>query len=141
MKQLSDLKTMLADAGIKPSHQRLAVVRFLADNLIHPTVDDIYTGLLPEYPTMSRTTVYNTVRLLEKAHKLEALTLDGESTRYDFNISPHSHFFCTACNRVTDLPVPDLPPAPDGFRVKAVHLSYKGICPECAANQILETYN
>lgn len=69
MKQLSDLKTMLADAGIKPSHQRLAVVRFLADNLIHPTVDDIYTGLLPEYPTMSRTTVYNTVRLLEKAHK------------------------------------------------------------------------
>ncbi len=135
MKQLSDLKTMLADAGIKPSHQRLAVVRFLADNLIHPTVDDIYTGLLPEYPTMSRTTVYNTVRLLEKAHKLEALTLDGESTRYDFNTSPHSHFFCTLCNRVTDLPVPDLPDAPDGFKVRAVHLSYKGICPECAANQ------
>ncbi|MDE6100847.1 MAG: transcriptional repressor [Paramuribaculum sp.] len=135
MKQLSDLKPILTQAGIKPSQQRLAVVSFLANNLIHPTVDEIYSGLLPEYPTMSRTTVYNTVRLLEEADRLEALTLDGDSTRYDFNTSPHSHFFCTRCHRVTDLPMPPVPEAPGGFEVQAVQLCYKGICPQCAAGK------
>ena len=96
-----------------------------------PTVDEIYTALQPMYPTLSRTTVYNTVKLLTDAGCIRALNLDGDSTRYDFDTSPHGHFLCQECGMVFDVPFSNFPPPPEGFDVRSTQLSYKGVCPAC----------
>ena len=43
--------------------QRIAIMEYLMDNPIHPSADDIYTALSPSMPTLSKTTVYNTLKL------------------------------------------------------------------------------
>ena len=131
IKSIDDIRTLLIEAGVKPSHQRMVVAHFLNEHHIHPTVDEIYTALQPMYPTLSRTTVYNTVKLLTDAGCIRALNLDGDSTRYDFDTSPHGHFLCQECGMVFDVPFSNFPPPPEGFDVRSTQLSYKGVCPEC----------
>ena len=52
---------MLKKAGLRQSQQRIAILQFLMLNDIHPTAEDIYNALKKDYPTMSLTTVYNTL--------------------------------------------------------------------------------
>ena len=87
MQQNSAIATFLLDHGIKPSAQRIAVAGYLAKHLTHPTVDEIYCDLLHDYPTLSRTTVYNTVNLLAQNGCISTLDVDSLGTRYDFNSS------------------------------------------------------
>ena len=57
---------ILQQAGIRPSIQRIAVYAFLYENRIHPDVETVYNKLNPIYPTLSKTTVYNTLKLFEE---------------------------------------------------------------------------
>jgi hypothetical protein len=61
-----DIKQELKKKNINLSHQRLKVLEYLTQNRSHPTVDQIFTDLQKEMPTLSKTTVYNTLRMLEQ---------------------------------------------------------------------------
>ena len=54
----------LQEHHIKPSVQRIAIMKYLMEHHTHPTVDEIYTALSPTIPTLSKTTVYNTLKIL-----------------------------------------------------------------------------
>jgi len=134
MKQTADI---LVSHGIRPSVQRVTVLHYLRGVKTHPTVDTIYQDLLPENPSLSRTTVYNTLQLLSDNGLV--LTLDfGEGyLRYDADCSPHCHFKCKSCGQVYDLMAP--PPdcsvmLPEGFVLKGVQLSLFGICDKCSCS-------
>ena len=58
-----DAYELLVQYQIKPSVQRLAVMKFLIKRRNYPTAEDIYTALYPQIPTLSKTTVYNTLKL------------------------------------------------------------------------------
>jgi len=133
MASVDEIKTMLVKAGVRPSIQRIAVARYIAEHRTHPTVDDVYTALLPEYPTLSRTTVYNTARLLVNSGDLKAIVVDGDGMRLDIETASHAHFVCRCCRRIFDLPLPAPPEAPRGYAVEAMNLSFSGICPSCGA--------
>ena len=92
--------TRLADHGIKPSVQRIAIMQYLLTHFTHPTVDDVYRGLLPKIPTLSRTTVYNTLRMFSDNDAAQMITINEHRVCYDGNITPHAHFICTECRRV-----------------------------------------
>ena len=57
----------LKEKGINLSYQRLKVLDFLYKNQIHPTVEQIYLGLVKQIPTLSKTTIYNTLKILINA--------------------------------------------------------------------------
>ena len=48
--------------GIRPSIQRIAIYKYIQEQPVHPTVDKVFTSLNKLYPTLSRTTVYNTLK-------------------------------------------------------------------------------
>lgn len=127
--------------GVKPSVQRLAVMDYLLAHPTHPTVDVIYRGLSGSMPTLSKATVYNTLRLFVSCGLARQLTIDEHEACYDADMSPHAHFLCTACGRVSDVPLPvsgvsSLLAAPSaGYRVSDVNLYYRGLCPACSAGQ------
>ncbi len=129
---------MLTAHGIKPSAQRIVILGHLMEHRVHPTVDEIYTSLLPVHPTLSRTTVYNTLKLLSGAGVIKAIASEsGESTRWDFSESPHAHFLCSGCGSVTDVPVcfSVLPAVPPGYVIAEMGITVKGWCPECRERQ------
>lgn len=137
MKSLSYLRNF----NIKPSHQRLAIMEYLLDHCCsHPTATQIYNALSPSMPTLTRTTVYKTLKLLADHKAILMLTIDEDSTRFDADNSPHAHFFCKKCTHIYDLP---LPPGikyveeqkMDGHKVTEMHLYYKGTCRDCLAKK------
>ena len=48
---------------IKPSVQRMVIMDYLMSHRIHPSADEIYNALYPTIPTLSKTTIYNTMKL------------------------------------------------------------------------------
>ena len=128
------LKNLLSSKGVKPSFQRLSVLKYLMDKKGHPSVDTIYQSLLPEIPTLSRTTVYNTLNLLTEREVVTALTIDDTEVRYDYIEEPHSHFQCLNCSRIIDIglnsdiySIESL----DGHKVFEAQINFKGVCKNC----------
>lgn len=128
----------LAECGIRPSLQRLAVMNYLINHRTHPTVDTIFNDLYPSMPTLSRTTVYNTLKLLSESGAILVLRIDEKNCRYDAGIEPHSHFRCLSCGDIRDLPVAPSEVKGD-FIDKCIVLDTElylyGYCPECAARR------
>lgn len=125
----------LSEGGVKPSAQRMTILRFLMENRVHPTVDEIFKALQPENPTLSRTTVYNTLRLLTEAEIIRCIETGVNGARWDYSQHDHAHFLCTECGRVTDVAftMPSSLPLPEsGYQVKSADVIFRGTCPLCA---------
>lgn len=127
-------QTYLLDHSIRPSAQRLAIMDYLMENRIHPTVDDIFNALSPTMPTLSKTTVYNTLKLFAGHGAVFSLVIDEKNVRYDIDMSYHGHFQCMKCNAVYDIPLESAMYLTDRIgehRVLETHLYYKGYCKKC----------
>lgn len=101
----AEILDYFAQHGVKPSMQRMAVMKYLLTHRTHPTVDEIYNDVVQEIPTLSKATVYNTLRLLVKQGAALQITINEQCTCYDGDITPHAHFFCRNCGRVYDMPL------------------------------------
>ncbi|MBP3679443.1 MAG: transcriptional repressor [Bacteroidaceae bacterium] len=125
----------LLSFNIKPSVQRMAIMDYLMTHRTHPSIDEIYLALCDEIPTLSKTTVYNTLKLFVENGAAQMLTIDEKNVCYDGDISIHAHFLCKNCGKIHDLParLTELTSLGDkGFQVNEIHEYYKGICPACA---------
>ncbi|MDR3366677.1 MAG: transcriptional repressor [Prevotellaceae bacterium] len=137
MKTQSEVVKRLEQFGVKPSLQRIAIMGYLMDNFVHPTVDTVFSGLSASIPTLSKTTVYNTLKLLARQGAVLELNIDDKNLRYDANIFRHAHFRCKQCGSVHDVPVGSF----EALNVKSAgelvitesQLYYKGYCGRCKA--------
>lgn len=132
----------LLSHNIRPSLQRLEIMRYLLTHKTHPTVDEVYRGLNKKIPTLSRTTVYNTLRMFYEKGAAQIITIDEHRVCYDGDIHPHVHFFCNRCEVVYDM-MDEKAPAVyrhdlNGFLVEDTQLYYRGICPSCRAKMLAE---
>lgn len=125
----------LKSYGIKPSLQRIAIVEYLMKTRIHPTAEDIYHALYEKIPTLSKTTVYNTLKLFAEQGAVASLVIDDKNVRFDIETSCHAHFQCCGCHKVWDIPVEDdnllRIRQIDDLSVTESHLYYKGYCKDC----------
>lgn len=133
----TDLKVQvyLQNYGIKPSLQRIAIMEYLMENRIHPTADEIYNALHVKMPTLSKTTVYNTLKLFADQKAVSLLVIDGKNVRFDIDTSCHAHFQCCGCHKVFDIPVGESELLKvrkiSGLLITESHLYYKGYCERC----------
>ncbi len=128
----------LRDAGLRLTPQRLAICRYLANTDTHPTTQEIYRALKPDYPSLSLATVYNTLSALVELGAIHALGDAGDdTTHYDADIAPHINLVCVRCHRIVDLPhqaVAELEKEAaerTGFRILGARVVYYGLCPDC----------
>ena len=96
----------LLSFNVKPSVQRLAIMDYLLTHRTHPSIEEIYLALCDDIPTLSKTTVYNTLKLFVEHGAAQMLTIDERSVCYDGDITLHAHFLCKHCNKIFDLPAP-----------------------------------
>ena len=133
-----ELSCLLREHGIHPTQQRIAVLDYLMAHRTHPTADTLYRALVQEFPTFSRTTVYNTARTLAKAGLIRVITIDAEEQRFDAGMEQHGHFRCTDCGSIFDFPVSQqaietLSPAP--YTPVTMEVYATGVCPHCQQQQ------
>ncbi|RGN50840.1 MULTISPECIES: Fur family transcriptional regulator [unclassified Bacteroides] len=122
--------------NIKPSVQRIAVMDYLLKHRTHPSVEEIYSALSGDMPTLSKTTVYNTLKLFAEQGAAQMLTIDEKNVCFDGDTSLHAHFLCKRCGKIYDLPISEpmketLESNIEGHSVDELHYYYKGTCKNC----------
>jgi len=125
---------VLKEHNIAPSMQRVKILEYLQNYKTHPTADMIHKALVIDMPTLSKTTVYNTLKTFIDKGILVPLSLFSNEVRYEYNTSPHIHLKCIKCNKIYDLDETydryedNLI---DGHKIIEHHINLKGICKNC----------
>lgn len=135
--EIANIGEYLKEHSIKPSYQRMKVFQYLYEQKNHPTVDMIYKALCTEIPTLSKTTVYNTLNLFIEKKIANMIVIEENETRYDITMEIHGHFKCEKCGKIFDLEVDKTllkSEELNSFEVKEHHLYFKGICKDCLNN-------
>ena len=140
---MEKVQEYLMSKGIRPSPQRIAIMDYLLDNCNHPTVEAVYDALHTSMPTLSKTTVYNTLKLFEKKQAVQILNIDERNVRLDATMEPHAHFQCMRCGKIFDVPVKNGGKMVEllgmnemtGFEVQQTQIYYKGLCSHCQSEK------
>ena len=132
MPTVNPVSQLLFDKGISPSVQRTAIMDYLMRYQSHPTVDEIYKSLSVSIPTLSKTTVYNTLTLFFSVGLIDCFQTDDGTMHYDATVIHHAHFKCRQCGKIFDLPFPIIDnPLIEDFEVDDIKVMYYGICKSC----------
>lgn len=132
---------ILKKAGIRPSIQRMAIYAYLYEHPTHPDVETVYNELFPIYPTLSKTTVYNTLKLFEENNIVQAIKIEDDKIRFDAEMRNHLHFKCTTCGHIYDFFEKDSSNSsfeackaavPKDFILSKMQSYMWGTCKECA---------
>jgi Fur family peroxide stress response transcriptional regulator len=136
--RISEMIGALRQAGLRLTAQRLAICRALVQSQEHPTAQTVYTQLRREFPSLSRATVYNTLRALVDAGLVQELGPAGDgAVHYDADLSPHINLICTRCHRIEDLANVSLAEVAQrvmetsGYQLRGARVAYYGLCPRC----------
>ena len=132
---MKDGAKYLTECGLRPSMQRLAIYKYMATHPTHPTADEIFEALREEIPTLSKTTVYNTLKLFVEHRVVDEVFIDRTSERFDGNTELHAHFLCNSCGAIIDTPIaaPEMinSATPEGVQLDKTQLLYFGTCKNC----------
>ncbi len=134
---MKQLQKRLEQKNIKPTYIRLKILNYLDHNKNHPTVEQIHKAVKKEVPTVSMTSIYNSLEIFCQKNLIKPLYFTGTETRFDVIVSPHYHFFCERCGVIIDLQVEKeyfKKRNVEGHRVIEIQGCFKGICKNCLKN-------
>lgn len=127
----------LKKRNLRFSEERLKILKYLVGDRSHATADQIYRALHTDLPTLSKTTVYNTLKALLRAGMIREIEIDDHETRYDIIIENHGHFKCESCGTIYDFSI-NIDSLTSGdlnnFKINDRNVYFKGICPGCLSN-------
>jgi uncharacterized protein YbjT (DUF2867 family)/Fe2+ or Zn2+ uptake regulation protein len=94
----------LAEHGIQPSAQRLAVAEYVLHTEEHPSADKVFSVVKERIPMISRATVYNTLNLFVEKRLLNQLVISEGRLAFDPRLEPHHHFIDERTGVILDVP-------------------------------------
>lgn len=135
---MKEVTNFLKEHDIRPSYQRIRIYEYISSMKNHPTIDMIYKALTEEIPSLSKTTIYNTVRLFVHSGIMQPITIEDHEIRYDANVMPHVHFKCNECGKIEDFFLEETwfdfkAVIPHSYMIQDEHLYARGICSECTS--------
>lgn len=134
MNSMDEIREMIRAKGMKATPQRVAVLSFLLSTEAHPTATAVFEGLIRDFPSITKATVYNCISALCEAGLASQLSIDDPEARYDAHMTPHGHVKCSLCGKVENIEA-DLSlmraMVPEGFEVMRKEIIFTGICRDC----------
>lgn len=131
----------LRAAGLKATAPRLTILEALETDRRHPSAEMIFESLIDKSPSLSLSTVYQTLETFLQRGLLRRIAGAGGKLRVDGTLQDHDHAVCRTCGAVFDVD-PDLikrprPPAslPHGLQVKNLFVEYEVLCSDCASDE------
>jgi Fur family transcriptional regulator, peroxide stress response regulator len=131
------LARALRGAGLRLTHQRLEVVREIAQSEEHPDVESVYRAVRARVPTISLDTVYRTLATLVDLGLVARVVATAGRTRYEANAAHHHHFVCIRCGLIRDVVDGELDAvrAPQSTAalgsVESIEVQLRGVCIDC----------
>ena len=123
----------LRSSGLRPTRQRIQISKVLFDreNTFHFTIQDLSQIIKNEFnEKISLATVYNTIHEFKKKGYLKEISLKGNKTFFDTNISNHHHFYDEDMSQLVDIEdknisVNYLAKIPSGKKIKSIEVLVK----------------
>ena len=135
----ADYESLLADRGLRPTRQRVAVLGALASR-DDATAQHIHALLAAEGERVGLATVYRTLAWLTENGVVDALMHHrGEACYRLCGEGHHHHLVCSGCHRVVELGDCELDAwlgdlaTEHGFTLEAHTVEVTGRCPSCQA--------
>ena len=136
----TELEEMLKEHGIKPTSNRLLVLRALHEAKRPMSMTELEEVL----EIVDKSNVFRALVLFKENHLVHAIEDGSDGVRYEICRSHggghegidedmHAHFHCEVCGRTfcfDALAIPQLD-FPEDFHVRTINYMAKGICPEC----------
>ncbi|CAM3977358.1 transcriptional repressor [Helcobacillus massiliensis] len=137
----TDWVQALRDAGLRVTAPRIAALEVLASSA-HVDAEVIAAEVRAKLGAVSKQAVYDVLAALTDAGLARKVSLDGRRALYELHRHDnHHHLVCRRCGRLEDVPcavgeAPCIPIAESeshGFAVDEAEVTYRGLCPDCAA--------
>lgn len=128
---------MATETLFRKSKQRDRILELLKSTTSHPTAQEIYDQLRPDFPHLSLGTVYRNLNILVEQGQILRLQNGSTFDRYDGNTTAHYHFICTVCKRVYDLPMSpfcdleEIASQQSAHAIRSHQLDFFGVCAHC----------
>jgi len=103
----------------------------------HPTVDEVYSEIQKNHPSISKTTIYRNLRQLAQGGQIGRVALCDDVERYDKRTDQHYHFQCESCGELLDVDIGYIDGLNEkvqekyGFQVDKHDIVFLGACPRC----------
>ena len=135
-----DCVALLADHGVKPTANRIVVVKALAAAGRPMSLTELEYEIL----SIDKSGVFRALTQFRNHHLVHVIEDGSGGVRYELCHSHrhdshrdddlHLHFYCERCRRTYCLPEAPVPEValPPGFTATTVNYLVKGICPQCA---------
>lgn len=123
---------------LRYSYQRDSIYNYIKSTQAHPSAETIYTILKADIPDLSLGTVYRNLRQLVQLGKIKTVMTPESIERYEANLSDHTHFICSSCGKIIDIPLKNINVAnidlnlPNGVLINSFELTVHGLCTDCA---------
>ncbi len=127
----------LRQAGLKATGPRVMLLSALERDRRHPTAEQLYETLQANHPSLSLSTVYQTLDTFIRKGLCRRVSDAGDRLRVDGTPQDHDHAICRTCGTIFDIdreifPRPLPPPyLPNGLAVTGLRVEYDVICAMC----------
>jgi len=123
----TDIQKRLRDCGLMPTSQRLEVAELLLKRPQHLSADQIIEKLHRAGSSVSKATVYNSLKIFSETGLIKEINVDASRKYYDSTTHAHHHFYHVDTGELTDIPadridVSNLPPLPSGTEQEGVEV-------------------
>ena len=110
----------------------------------HPTASDVYEAVRKTRPRIGLASVYRILHMLVEQGRIKEIRHNDENCRYDARTDRHDHAVCTACGRLTDVPVEISVPQDilesaakaTGIVINSYELRLSGLCLACSQKAV-----
>jgi Fur family peroxide stress response transcriptional regulator len=127
----------LHQVGLKATGPRLLILAALEHDRNHPTAEQLHRQLRKKYPSLSLSTVYQTLETFLRTGLCRRVTDIADRLRVDGTPRDHDHAVCCVCGAIFDIdcnyfPLPPPPTSlPHDLVVTGLRLEYEVLCVAC----------
>jgi Fe2+ or Zn2+ uptake regulation protein len=115
----------------------MVILAALEQDHTHPTVEHLYDTLRRDHPSLSLSTVYQTLDVFIRTGLCRRVSGPGDHLRVDGTPQDHDHAVCYLCGAIVDVDRDQLQlPTPsghlsNGLMATGLRFEYEVICPAC----------
>lgn len=98
----TEIANEIRKAGMRVTPQRIAIMEHMNLTRVHPSAEQVYKAVRQIHPSISLSTVYKTLEMLQSHGVVSEISMSTGS-RYDMQRTPHINLVCTQCSSIEDL--------------------------------------
>lgn len=140
-RELESFRAFLKSRGHRVTRERESIAEAVLLNCGHFDVDELFLALKGRVG-VSKASIYRTIPILIESGLLAAVYLENGHMHYErvYGREHHSHLRCTACSRIFEFSVPQLPALEQeiagqmGFKSEGHKFEIWGLCANCRGN-------